>query len=230
MKMKCIKSENGAIMVEATIYMPLVLCTVMALLYLALFNMQEYLLMYQAQRVAAVVSREEAYLGYEEFGIGFEVYHPPQTHLYVLHVGLAAVKRTHEIEGWQKHRFHSLLFEIALHQRCRHEFALGKYLFLACLSERFGEIRAQEGEYACYGSRRTRFRLHGREQLFYDRHIFGVEAVDSFLSTGDIALVEIFCYLYKGIGCARHGREHYHIAAFFGYKFSHMAHAFGRAY
>lgn len=70
MKMKCIKNENGAIMVEATIYMPLVLCTVMALLYLALFNMQEYLLMYQAQRVAAVVSREEAYLGYEEFGMG----------------------------------------------------------------------------------------------------------------------------------------------------------------
>lgn len=68
--MKIIKSENGAIMVEAAIYMPLVLCTVMALLYLALFNMQEYMLMYQAQRVAAVVSREEAYLGYEKFGMG----------------------------------------------------------------------------------------------------------------------------------------------------------------
>lgn len=64
------KNEKGAVMVEATIYMPLVLCTVMALLYLALFNMQEYMLMYQAQRVAAVVSREEAYLGYEEFGMG----------------------------------------------------------------------------------------------------------------------------------------------------------------
>ena len=60
--MKNKKNEKGAIMVEASIYMPLVLCTVMALLYLALFNMQEYMLMYQAQRVAAVVSREEAYL------------------------------------------------------------------------------------------------------------------------------------------------------------------------
>ncbi len=68
--MKNKKNEKGAIMVEASIYMPLVLCTVMALLYLALFNMQEYMLMYQAQRVAAVVSREEAYLGYEEFGMG----------------------------------------------------------------------------------------------------------------------------------------------------------------
>lgn len=68
--MNKIKNENGAIMVEAAIYMPLVLCTVMTLLYLALFNMQEYLLMYQTQRVAAVVSREEAYLGYEEFGMG----------------------------------------------------------------------------------------------------------------------------------------------------------------
>lgn len=68
--MKNRKNEKGAVMVEATIYMPLVLCTVMALLYLALFNMQEYMLMYQAQRAAAVVSREEAYLGYEKFGMG----------------------------------------------------------------------------------------------------------------------------------------------------------------
>lgn len=68
--MKSVKNENGAIMVEAAVYMPLVLCTVMALLYLALFNMQEYMLMNQAQKIAAVVSREEAYAGYEKFGMG----------------------------------------------------------------------------------------------------------------------------------------------------------------
>lgn len=68
--MRIMKNEDGVIMVEASIYMPLVLCTVMALLYLALFNMQEYLLMYQAQRVSAAVSREEAYLGYKELGMG----------------------------------------------------------------------------------------------------------------------------------------------------------------
>lgn len=62
--------EKGAVMVEAAIYVPLVLCTVMALIYLALFNMQEYMMMYQAQRVAAVVAREEAYIGYEVFGMG----------------------------------------------------------------------------------------------------------------------------------------------------------------
>ncbi|MBR5508468.1 MAG: hypothetical protein IKV59_00275 [Lachnospiraceae bacterium] len=63
-------SEKGAVMVEAAIYMPLVLCTVMALIYLALFNMQEYMMMYQVQRVAAVAAREEAYIGYEYFGMG----------------------------------------------------------------------------------------------------------------------------------------------------------------
>jgi hypothetical protein len=63
-------SEKGAIMVEAAIYMPLVLCTVMALIYLALFNMQEYMMMYEVQRVASVVAREEAYIGYEGFGMG----------------------------------------------------------------------------------------------------------------------------------------------------------------
>lgn len=64
------KHEKGAVIIEATIYFPLVLCTVMALIYLALFNMQEYMLMYEVQRVAAVASREEAYLGYEKFGMG----------------------------------------------------------------------------------------------------------------------------------------------------------------
>lgn len=68
--MKKLKNENGAIIVEASIYLPLVLCTVMVLIYLAVFNMQEYMLLYQAQRVAAVISREEAYIGYEEFGMG----------------------------------------------------------------------------------------------------------------------------------------------------------------
>lgn len=68
MDRKC--SEKGAIMVEAAIYVPLVLCTVMALIYLALFNMQEYMMMYQVQRVAAVAAREEAYIGYEYFGMG----------------------------------------------------------------------------------------------------------------------------------------------------------------
>ena len=57
-------------MVEATIYMPIVLCVVMSLIYLALFNMQEYMMLYEAQRVAAVAAREDAYIGYDTFGMG----------------------------------------------------------------------------------------------------------------------------------------------------------------
>lgn len=68
--MNNIKNESGSIIVEASIYFPLVLCAVMSLLYLALFNMQEYLLMFQVQKTAAVATREEAYLGYEQFGMG----------------------------------------------------------------------------------------------------------------------------------------------------------------
>ena len=44
-----IKDEKGVAMVEATIYMPIVLCVVMSLIYLALFNMQEYMMLYEAQ-------------------------------------------------------------------------------------------------------------------------------------------------------------------------------------
>ena len=65
-----IKDEKGVAMVEATIYMPIVLCVVISLIYLALFNMQEYMMLYEAQRVAAVAAREDAYIGYEVFGMG----------------------------------------------------------------------------------------------------------------------------------------------------------------
>lgn len=64
--------EQGSIMVEAAIYIPLVFSVVMVLLYIALFNMQEYLMMYEVQRVAAVVGREEIYMGYEKFNMGQE--------------------------------------------------------------------------------------------------------------------------------------------------------------
>lgn len=65
-----IKDEKGVAMVEATIYMPIVLCVVMSLIYLALFNMQEYMMLYEAQRVAAVAARENAYIGYDTFEMG----------------------------------------------------------------------------------------------------------------------------------------------------------------
>lgn len=57
-------------MVEAVIYIPIVLFIVIALVELALFNMQEYIMMYESQRVASVVSREIAYPGYSSFGMG----------------------------------------------------------------------------------------------------------------------------------------------------------------
>jgi len=62
--------QKGAIMVEASIYVPLVLCVVMMLMYYGLFAMQQYMLMYEAERVSIVIAREEAYLGYEQFGMG----------------------------------------------------------------------------------------------------------------------------------------------------------------
>lgn len=62
--------EKGAIMVEASIYVPIVLCVVMMMIYYAIFAMQQYMLMYEAERVSIIVAREEAYLGYEHFEMG----------------------------------------------------------------------------------------------------------------------------------------------------------------
>lgn len=64
------KKNKGAIMVEAAIYIPVVMMIVVALIELALFNMQEYMMMYEAQRVSAVVSRDVAYVGYGQFDMG----------------------------------------------------------------------------------------------------------------------------------------------------------------
>ncbi len=70
MKRLFYKENKGVIMVEATIYIPIVLCMVILLIELALFNMQEYMMMYEAQRVSAVVSRDVAYLGYSNLNMG----------------------------------------------------------------------------------------------------------------------------------------------------------------
>lgn len=62
-------SEHGAVMVEASIYFPLVFCTVVAMLYLGLINMQESAMMYQVDRIARDVARTEAYPGYDVFNM-----------------------------------------------------------------------------------------------------------------------------------------------------------------
>lgn len=65
-----VNNEQGSIMVEAVIYFPIVICIVVFLLYLAIMNMQEYLMMYEVQRIASVASREVAWHGYDSLGMG----------------------------------------------------------------------------------------------------------------------------------------------------------------
>ena len=61
------RTSRGAVMVEASIYFPIVIGVVMLMLYVGLFQMEESALGYVAERVAVEVSREEAYPGYTEF-------------------------------------------------------------------------------------------------------------------------------------------------------------------
>lgn len=58
--------EKGAIMLEATIIFPIVLMTVMALLYMGLMKLQETAMLYQVQRVASQGSMMVASPGYAE--------------------------------------------------------------------------------------------------------------------------------------------------------------------
>ena len=69
-RLRMIKNEGGAVIVEAAIYIPVVIFIAAALIYLALFNMQEYLIMYEAQKACTVVSREVTFPGYSVLGVG----------------------------------------------------------------------------------------------------------------------------------------------------------------
>lgn len=62
-------TQRGVALVEAIIYFPMVLCTVIAMLYLGLFNMQESALGYIAQQAVMEAAREEAYPGYYVFNM-----------------------------------------------------------------------------------------------------------------------------------------------------------------
>lgn len=62
-------SQKGAVLVEAAIYFPIVLCVVVAMLYLGLFHMQESALGHIAESAVLEAAREEAYPGYSVFGM-----------------------------------------------------------------------------------------------------------------------------------------------------------------
>jgi len=61
------KGERGAIMVEASIYFPIVIFTVFAMIYFGMVMFQDSILTFQVQKLATMGGREVAYPGYEAF-------------------------------------------------------------------------------------------------------------------------------------------------------------------
>jgi len=61
------KNESGVIMVEASIYFPIVIMTVFAMIYFGMVKYQESILTFQVQKLAMMGGREVAYPGYEVF-------------------------------------------------------------------------------------------------------------------------------------------------------------------
>ena len=62
------KKENGAMMVEAAFIFPLVIFTVVALIYLGLFELQESAILYQVQKVTRQTDYVVASPGYQQLG------------------------------------------------------------------------------------------------------------------------------------------------------------------
>lgn len=61
------REESGAIMVEASIYFPIVIFTVFAMIYFGMVRYQESILTFQVEKLAMMGGREVAYQGYEVF-------------------------------------------------------------------------------------------------------------------------------------------------------------------
>lgn len=65
--MKKWKDNRGVIMVEASIYFPIVIFTVFAMIYYGMMKYQESILAFEVQKMAAIGAREAAYPGYDVF-------------------------------------------------------------------------------------------------------------------------------------------------------------------
>ena len=63
---KSIKNESGVAVVEASIYLPVVIAIVFFLVYLAFFYMEEFAMFYAVERAANETAREIAYQGYTQ--------------------------------------------------------------------------------------------------------------------------------------------------------------------
>lgn len=71
-----IKSEKGAVIVEAVIYYPIVICVIVFLIYLGLFHIQSAAIDYEVRQAAVFVSKDISNPGYSSFhssvGVGGE--------------------------------------------------------------------------------------------------------------------------------------------------------------
>lgn len=63
------KDESGMAIVEAAIYLPIVIGIVFLFVYVALFYMEEYAMFYVVERAANETARETAYQGYTQLGM-----------------------------------------------------------------------------------------------------------------------------------------------------------------
>lgn len=61
------KDESGVIIIEASIYFPIVIFTVFAMIYFGMVKYQESILTFQVQKLAIMGAKEIAYQGYEVF-------------------------------------------------------------------------------------------------------------------------------------------------------------------
>ncbi|MBQ9591164.1 MAG: hypothetical protein IJR29_13420 [Butyrivibrio sp.] len=62
------EKEDGVVMIEAIIYLPLVIATCVFLIYVGLFKFQEAAFIYAIERTAQYGANEVAYAGYDAFG------------------------------------------------------------------------------------------------------------------------------------------------------------------
>ena len=161
-----------------------------------------------AESIAAYISLSDI-----NIGIRVHIHQSAKASGYILHVGLAVAVRTHIIQSRQHNTAYAAFMQILVHHSRAHKLATSQNLALLGHSELtlnqspdISDTLANQHSSAGAG------RISGVK--FGDNaRILHFQSVQSFLSTGNIALVKIVGNLHQSIGGTRHGAQYNHIAS-----------------
>ena len=133
----------------------------------------------------------------------------------------------HEFQSWQQHGVHPALLQVEVHHAGGNQFALGKDdLFLEKRKQVLG-IGTDIIEVGTNQFQSLLLILRRGIQLVDMATVFTLQAIDDFVGSFRILLVQIIRNLHQCVRCPRHGGQHHNLAFAIGNQFGHFLHPLG---